>query len=69
MNMNNNIIIYLLVGLAAGYFIRKIPGVITVAFIVVAFYAVQLGSNGQLPLINDLMNGIQILLNKQGMKL
>lgn len=67
--MNNNLIITILVSLAAGYFIRKIPGIITIALIVAALYAVQLGSNGQLPLMNDLVNGIQDLLKKQGLKL
>lgn len=65
--MNNNLIITILISIAAGYFIRKIPGIITIALIVAALYAVQLGSNGQLPMVNDLMNGIQMLINKQGM--
>jgi hypothetical protein len=55
--------------LIVGYSIRKFPALLSIGFIVLALYAIQIGSHGEFPLLNDLVNGIEILVNQRGMRL
>jgi hypothetical protein len=63
----STIVIIAVICLVAGFLIRSVPGLMSIGYILLALYFIQLGSHDKLPLLTDLIRGVELLLAKWGL--